>query len=207
MIPDYRENWTSIQLNQDTNINLEKFKARDYYHLLLDAKYQSPHTGPTRWNKNLSIDTKDWTEIFGSCRKLCKDNKLKEFQFKIIHRIVTTRKELFRYGIQPDGDCLYCGEPDSIDHTFITCNFTRSFVQNVIDWFNTQNGSNFQPDTKEILFSSCKRPSNLMLVRKFNFALLYMKYYIYTCKLNNSLLHLKNFTNNLNFKYRVEKLT
>ena len=47
--------------------------------------------------------------------------KLKEFQFKFMHRIIVTKRELFRYGIQSDDDCIYCGEKDSLNHTFSDC--------------------------------------------------------------------------------------
>ena len=203
---NYSENYTSFLLNQNTEINLEKFKARDYYHLLLAKKHQSLPTGPKRWGTDLSMDTEDWKEIFSANPKLCKENKLKEFQFKFIHRIVVTKKELFKYGIHADSDCTYCSEPDSIDHTFIKCTFTRTFARNVIDWFNVQNGSSFQPDTKEMLFSSCKYPNNPVLERKVNYTLLFMKYYIYASKLNNNLLCLTDFSNKLNLKYKMENL-
>ena len=121
---NYRENCTSLLLNQNTQIDLEKFKERDYYRLLLVKKHQSPSTGPKRWSTDLSMDTEDWKEIFNITSKLCKENELKEFQFKFIHRIVVTKKELFRYGIHTDSDCIYCGEPDFVDHTFINCTFT-----------------------------------------------------------------------------------
>ena len=88
--------------------------------------------------------------------KICKENKLKEFQFKFIHRIVITKKELFRYGINTDSDCIYCGEPDSINHTFVDCEFAKTFTNKVINRFNNQNVSNFQPDTKEMLFATFK---------------------------------------------------
>ena len=204
---NYSENYTSFLLNQNTEINLEKFKARDYYHLLLAKKHQSLPTGPKRWGTDLSMDTEDWKEIFSANPKLCKENKLKEFQFKFIHRIVVTKKELFKYGIHADSDCTYCSEPDSIDHTFINCIFTRTFARNIIDWFNVQNGSSFQPDTKEMLFSSCKYPNNPVLERKVNYTLLFMKYYIHASKLNNNLLCLTDFSNKLNLKYKVENLT
>ena len=135
----------------------------------------------------------------------CKESKLKEFQFKLIHRIVVTRKELFRYGIN-NSDCTYCGEPDSINHTFIDCKFTKSFTRKVINWFNNQNGSKFQPDTKEMHFATFKHPTNPVLVRKFNYTLLFMKFYIYSGKLNNNLLVLTEFVTRINFKYKVENL-
>ena len=54
------------------------------------------------------------SKIFKSIRKLCKETKLKEFQFKFIHRIVVTKRELFKYGIKTDEECCFCGEKDSI---------------------------------------------------------------------------------------------
>ena len=131
--------------------------------------------------------------------KICKENKLKEFQFKFIHRIVITKKELFRYGINTESDCIYCSEPDSIHHTFIDCEFTKTFTNKVINWFNTQNDSSFQPDTNEMLFATFKHPAYMELMRKFNYTLLFMKFYMYVSKLNKSSLVLY-------YKYKVENL-
>ena len=36
-------------------------------------------------------------------------------------------------------NCVYCWESDSIDHTFIDCQFTKSFTQEVLQWFNVNN--------------------------------------------------------------------
>ena len=51
--------------------------------------------------------------MFTSLKNICKETKLKEFQFKLIQRIVVTKEELHRYGINADDECLYCGEKDS----------------------------------------------------------------------------------------------
>ena len=130
----------------------------------------------------------NWTDVFKMATKTCKENKLKEFQFKFINRIVITKKELSRYGINTDSDCLYFGEPDSINHTFFDCKFTKTFTCKIIDWFNTENEFNFQSDTKETLFATFKHSTRMELVRKFNYTLLYMKFCVYVSKLNNSSL-------------------
>ena len=46
--------------------------------------------------------------------------KLWEFQFQFLHRIIVSKKELFQFGIKSDINCLYCGESDSVNHTFIS---------------------------------------------------------------------------------------
>ena len=84
----------------------------------------------------MHLDGEAWKEIFNSLKNTCKEKKLKEFQFKLIHRIVVTKKELFQYGIKTDDEC---GEHDSIDHKFNDCEFVKHFVKNVIDWFNAVN--------------------------------------------------------------------
>ena len=91
-------------------------------------------TGPTKWDQTMQLDGEAWKKIFNSLKNTCKETKLKEFQFKLIHRIVVTKKELFRYGIKTDDECLYCGEHDSIDHTFVDCEFVKTFVKYVINW-------------------------------------------------------------------------
>ena len=63
-----------------------------------------------------------------------------------------TKKELFRFKIKEDSDCIYCGEEDSVDHSFISCQFTVSFAQNVLQWFNTTHNSVFNLNTEEFLF-------------------------------------------------------
>ena len=49
--------------------------------------------------------------------------------FKLIHRIVITKKELFKFGIKTDDECLYCGDKDSIEHTFIECPLAESIAK------------------------------------------------------------------------------
>ena len=52
-------------------------------------------------------------------KNVCKDNKLREFYFKLLHRIVVTKKELFLFGKAEDTKCPYCGMNDSIIHTYL----------------------------------------------------------------------------------------
>ena len=94
-------------------------------------------TGPKHWSEKLSLNKDRWTRIFKSLKNICKETKQKEFQFtcKLIHRMIVTKKELFRFGIKTDDECLYCGHKDSIEHSFIRCVFTKMFTQNVLDWF------------------------------------------------------------------------
>ena len=87
-----------------------------------------------------------------------RENKLREFHFKFLHRIAVTKKELCRFGIIDDSECLYCGEQDSIEHTFSDNNF---------------NQSSFEPSNQEYLFRIFSNPANKELLNKFNYTLLF----------------------------------
>ena len=43
----------------------------------------------------MQLDGEAWKDIFTSLKNICKETELKEFQFKLITRIVVTKKELF----------------------------------------------------------------------------------------------------------------
>ena len=62
-------------------------------------------------------------KTFTSLKNLCKETNLRDFQFKLIHGIIVTKKELCRFGIKADDDCLHCGKKDSVDHSSKDCRF------------------------------------------------------------------------------------
>jgi len=132
------------------------------------------------WNSKIRLDDNPWEKIFTSLKSICKETKLKEFQFKLIHRIVVAKKELHRYGIKADDDCLYCGERDSIDHTFLNCRFVKIFINYVIDWFKAANNSKFAPTIEEKLFGIISGQKEKEKLKKSNYMILVMKYFIYT---------------------------
>ena len=195
----------TIQLDDSTHLDLTKAKTRDFYNLLNAKTHTVEQTGPQRWNKSLSMNEGSWKKAFTSLKKLCRDKKLREFQFKFIHRIVVAKKVLHRYGIKPDDDCIYCGEKDSIDHTFRDCQVTTSFETNVINWFNETNHSQLNSSI-ELKPFGLTTLYNTALTRKFNYSMLFMRNYIYTCKLREKPILLRDFVNRVQIKHKIEKI-
>ena len=92
--------------------------------LLSATSAQNPYKAHKRGDRSISSDKITWKDIFSSICWFCQENiKLREFHFKFIDRVIVTKK---------DSDCIYCGEADSIDHSFINCQFTKSFTQEVL---------------------------------------------------------------------------
>ena len=115
------------------------------------------------------MEKTNWRKIFKSVQRTCRENRIREFNFKFIHRIVVTKKELFRFNIKSDSNCINCGEPDPIDHTFLECQFTKSFTQEKLQWFKGDNKSNINLNTEDFLFGLSSVLS--VLTKKLNYTL------------------------------------
>ena len=98
----------TFQINEHSYLDLMKAKAKDFYWLLVNKMHTNSHAGPKCWEKSITSENICWNQIFQSIRETSKENKLREFHFKVIHRIFVTKKELFRFKIKEDGDCIYC---------------------------------------------------------------------------------------------------
>ena len=195
-----------FQLSAEISINLTKMKNRDYYRLLIN-KEPIELKANSKWERDLQIDQTSMKTIFSRVKSVCKDNKLKEFYFKLLHRIVVTKKELFLFGKAKDTKCPYCEMNDSIIHTFHSCNWSQSFFLEVIKWFNKEHVTSFSLSPTELIFGmkvdTSSKESNI--IRKLNFTFLYANYYLYNQKLIHGELSVNEFIVNLKHKYIFEK--
>ena len=72
---------------------------------------------------------------------------------------------------------IYCGEPDSIDHTFLEWQCTKSITQDVLQWFNVENNCNFKLNNEDFPFDL----SSVLIVatKKLNYTLLALPTLLY----------------------------
>ena len=86
---------------------------------------------------------------------------------------------------------------DSIEHTFIECPFTTTFVQKVIQWFNQTNLCQIFPTTEEVLFGIFSSACDARIKKKFNYTTLAMRHYIYASKTNSKTISIHEFIDKL----------
>ena len=72
------------------------------------------------------IDTPlHWTKIFKRNLRNCQENKLREFNFKIMYNLLPVNKNLYRWNIKTDGRCQHCGIDEDNLHAFIECGLNK----------------------------------------------------------------------------------
>ena len=106
-----------------------------------------------------------------------KDNKLRQFSCKVMHRIITTKKESLKYKLASDDKCPFCLNPDSIKDTSIYYQESKEFFSKTLGWFNEYHKENAQPSNKQILFNTFEdsfalQMPNLTLLCKINACIL-----------------------------------
>ena len=152
----------------------------------------------------------NWTIRCGSYisdHKL-KDNKLREFGYKILHRILVTNKELKKFKIRNDDLSDQCKTPDSLEHTVLQCPANVKFYHEILSWFNVSHNTLINLSPEQILMQKyVPGPINDNLRRRLDLLILFIKKYVYSCKINVVPLNCMQFINNLKTQWKTERLT
>ena len=114
------------------------------------------------------------------------------------------------YRITLSVQCTYCGQPDSISHTFIRVPPFQKVLSKCLTTFHEENATSFTQSDGELLFGKSLNTTGQLqrplLLKKLNYCMLFAKHYLNNQKLNQIEPELNEFNSRLNFKYHIEKL-
>ena len=81
------------------------------------------------------------------------ENKLRSFQFKIIHNILPTNLSPYKINIKETPQCDQClFQNETLVHMFLECAEVEPFWKDVITWWTTKCSDNINPSYTEILY-------------------------------------------------------
>ena len=141
----------------------------------------------------------------GDKRPNFQDSTLQWFQTRLIHRILPTNKYLKICKIKDTDLCTFsCGEVETLEHLFWECNIVNLFWNGLVTTLkeNCFNCARLQLNAEIVLFG-CR--DNFVSDKSFDFILLYAKFYIYKCKLQDTLPTLESFLIALETRLRLEE--
>jgi len=72
------------------------------------------------WKRYFDIET-DWQQLYHFLNYILIDNRVKQFRFKLIHRIIATKENLFTWKISDTPLCNSCGDIDTVEHFLLHC--------------------------------------------------------------------------------------
>jgi hypothetical protein len=168
---------------QDVRKKLKELTTKEVYWHLLNKICKRP-TSEVSWEEEtgLNFDEKDWESIYMNVLKITRDTKLLSFHFKITHRTLACKQNLYRWKIKLDNICDLCqNETDSIEHHLLACPQILPFWDRFFHWWKTSMKMLFPVDTYDVLFG-IPNPNNDVTITQLNYMLLQATYYIYVCR-------------------------
>ena len=194
-------------LSNQTLINLAEARCKNYYQLFNNHTPIVP-SGVKKWQSKFPEKLGDWIGCFQDIYRLTKDNKLRQFCFRFLHRTIVTKKELKLYHLAEDNKCIYCFNADSIEHTFIDCKESVKLYSQIISWFNHSQSTEIILSKEQIAFHDTCHVTDVLsdpLKRKLDLLIILVKQYIYASKYLQKELSLDELVNKLIVQWKLEK--
>ena len=191
-------------------------KAKHFY-LLLNKSEQPKPTVSFMWEEKLQLPLDyDWKSVLDfKFKKVC-DNKVRQFNFKLLHNILPFKDNLYKWKIAPDNICSTCKQFESSLHILLKCQRTTLFWQRISsvirNWFKTE----FLIEEKNIVTGYKISDPKFTLI---NLLLVYAQYAIYKAYILNQfknkpfhslfvwLIFKNDFRNYVKYKYKKDQDT
>ena len=177
--------------------------CRSVYNVLQNNDISSSHIKCIeKWSQELNVNLtrNTWQNIFLIPFKATTETKLREFQFKILHRIVATKKYLFRIKVIDSNTCTFCGNNvEDLLHLFFECRKVKDIWDKLQHWLQSLNMPVFNWSAKEILLGMSGGPVVI------NHLIIITKYYVYRSSISKNQLSIKSLKEIIKLYYKVEK--
>ena len=112
------------------------------------------------------------------------ENKLRCFQYKVVHNILPTNSNLYNMKLRTSPSCDRCSHPrENLFHLLYECPRIQFFWQKVISWWNEKRSENVTLSALDILYGY-KPESNLF--QALNHYVIIAKYHIFLSWLNKT---------------------
>ena len=177
--------------------------ASNIYEIFIENKIESK--GSKKWAEAVGLSEEDWISGFSFLKFTTKDTKLRWFQLRILHSILTTNRSASKF-IEGQTDlCTFCNNhSETIKHLFWDCENVKIFWLELTNMINNRckHSHQFKVNVKLVLFGQSEY---LYTDEVCNLIILLAKLYIYRSKVNNSALSLRCFIRELFARYNAEK--
>ena len=93
-------------------------------------------------------------------------------------------------------NCNYCNEKYTIEHYLYWCDLTHTLWKQILNWWSHATGIGMPITCNEIVLG-LPNPNKDIVIKHYNYVILYAKFYINKCKQSNTEMCLYSFLLNL----------
>ena len=125
------------------------------------------------WQKHTKVSTKELIQSLSLVRASCKEAKLFEFQYKVLHNFVNVNRNLFKWGLINSPKYIYCENEDSILHYLFRCVNVNNFIEQIVDYINSYIEHEITYSENEYIFGiRDKAVNHVFIIIKYTICLL-----------------------------------
>ena len=139
-------------------------------------------TAQSRFNEMFPDTELVWNKIYSLPFQVALDTKTRDFQYKILNRILFTNAKLSKFKLIESPLCSFCSkEEETPEHLFVFCQYSRGFCKEISSWLR-ECGIDTLPDLTDhanIMFGLFDVESHFMLL---NHIVLIAKQTIFFCR-------------------------
>ena len=144
------------------------------------------------------IKEEEVENIYTMAKRSEVDNRKKEFQYKILNRILAVNVYLKKIGIKNSDACQFCQvESETIQHLLYDWQITQVFWQSFRNWWKTSTKKEITLSAQDVIlgydFKECPKT--------INYFILTAKYFIYKSKVKDNKPLFENFISVLRKEY------
>ena len=206
--PEWKIKMSTEKLVAPYNIYTENFyhllnkskPNRFFYWKLLNEKSTFPVNILNKWKGSFpNIGKHDLQTAFVIPYKVSVETKIRNFQFKFIHRILPNNSLLFKMGKVDSNFCKFCKiEIDNLDHMFWNCRVVKQFLEEIRLYLESKLGIGFVLKKDEYFLGILGKSDYILL----NHIYILLKFYIFRCFVSTSMPFAFAFKN---YIYSVEE--
>ena len=169
-----------VKISKVSEKDLKNSLSHTKYKLLKENDFKAKRKFDSLFGE---IDDKLWHNIYSLPRRIMKDNKIIELQYKILYRYIGTNRLLYKIGKKESPRCTLCALYDeSIEHLFYECNKARNLWLSVLNIWNTLFETEIELSVKDIILGYKLTDALTDTEKALNVLILYGKQYIFDCK-------------------------
>ena len=117
-----------LPINSESYDNTLPTSSKKVYWDLI-RKIEKPPVSKFKYEQLFPTHDLPWKDIYILPRSVTLDSKMREFQYKVLSRILYTNKALHKMGIVNSPPCSFCHVLDeSLEHLFLHCPTSSVFL-------------------------------------------------------------------------------
>ena len=150
---------------ESSSIDTLKSKSKMYYDLFIQTNYNIPNS-LLKWTNLLQINEQVYYNSYTLHKAACRETKLLAFQYKVIHSVIPTKRNLYNWKILDNDTCFYCSQVDTVLHCLWECRESKKWLNKCIQIWNKTSLSSV--DMLDFIFAiQNKSATHVYLITKY----------------------------------------